>query len=269
MLTGLFFNVATHTMEQNNSTTSSLKLRLTAYRPKRYMNESRHTHPWLTKEVEDLVLAKHAAQGTDGELTAAEACSEAILKEHRAFAQKSADEMRQLKPGNKAWWSKSRKLLELKPRCTSIPALKTDDGTWKFRAVGKAEMLADTFRNKYQLIPCERNKFTDLPLPDLRQSHQNIPSEQEASNILQALNPDSATGPDYLPARILKECCQQLAKPFRMLALLILKFGIWPESWMMHWIVPLFKKGATFIPGNYRGIHLTPQISNEWSASSV
>ena len=46
-----------------------------------------------------------------------------------------------------------------------------------------------------------------------------------------------------------------------MLALLILKFGIWPESWMVHWIVPLFKRGATFIPGNYRGIHLTPHIS--------
>ena len=38
------------------------------------------------------------------------------------------------------------KILELKPRCTNIPALKTDNGTWEFRAVGKAEMLADTFR---------------------------------------------------------------------------------------------------------------------------
>ena len=85
------------------------------------------------------MLAKHAAQGTDGELKAAEACSEAILKEHRAFAQKSADEMQQLKPGSKAWWSKSSKLLELKPRCTSIPALKTDDGTWEFRAEVEAE----------------------------------------------------------------------------------------------------------------------------------
>ena len=30
---------------------------------------------------------------------------------------------------------------------------------------------------------------------------------------------------------------------------------------MIHWIVPLFKKGAVFQPGNYRGIHLTAQIS--------
>ena len=57
------------------------------------MNESRRTH---VEEVEDLVLAKHAAHGTGGESMAAEACSEAILKEHKAFARKSADVMQQL-----------------------------------------------------------------------------------------------------------------------------------------------------------------------------
>ena len=29
----------------------------------------------------------------------------------------------------------------------------------------------------------------------------------------------------------------------------------------MHWIVPLYKKNAVFKPGNYRGIHLTAQLS--------
>ena len=45
---------------------------------------------------------------------------------------------------------------------------------------------------------------------------------------------DSATGPDMLPARILKECCLQLAGPLRMLAQSILHFGAWPRSWMVH-----------------------------------
>ena len=77
--------------------------------PTKTLHERKSTHPWLTKEVEELVLAKHVAQGTNGELKAAETCSKAILKEHRAFPQKSADEMQQSNPGNKAWWSKSRK----------------------------------------------------------------------------------------------------------------------------------------------------------------
>ena len=41
--------------------------------PTKTLHERKSTHPWLTKEVEELVLAKHAAQGTDGESMAAEA----------------------------------------------------------------------------------------------------------------------------------------------------------------------------------------------------
>ena len=72
---------------------------------------------------------------------------------------------------------------------------------------------------------------------------------------------DSATGPDMLPTKILRECADVLAKPFRMMALLILHQGVWPQAWMIHWIVPLFKKGAVYQPGNYRGIHITAQVS--------
>ena len=29
----------------------------------------------------------------------------------------------------------------------------------------------------------------------------------------------------------------------------------------MHWIVPIYKTKAIFQPGNYRGVHLTAQLS--------
>ena len=31
--------------------------------------------------------------------------------------------------------------------------------------------------------------------------------------------------------------------------------------WLQHWVVPLFKKSSVFVPSNYRGIHLTSQLS--------
>ena len=74
------------------------------------------------------------------------------------------------------------------------------------------------------------------------------------------LEEDSATGPDLLPTNMPRECADVLAKPFRMLALLILEHGVGPEAWMMHWIDPLFKECYSFQPGNYTGIHLTAQI---------
>ena len=141
------------------------------------------------------------------------------------------------------------------------PSFRNAEGALEFDATGKPELFANTFQSKYKLIPSEENENTNLQDVDLRQLHQNLPPEKEAAAILKTLKADSATGPDLLPARILKECCLQLAGPLRMLAQSILHFGAWPRSWMVHWIVPLFKKGTVFTPGNYRGIHLTPQIS--------
>ena len=37
--------------------------------------------------------------------------------------------------------------------------------------------------------------------------------------------------------------------------------GCWPEAWKLHLIVPIYKKGSAFQPGNYRGVHLTSILS--------
>ena len=75
------------------------------------------------------------------------------------------------------------------------------------------------------------------------------------------LRVDSGTGPDLLPARILKNCSAVLAKPVLLLTMCILTSGTLPEIWRRHWVVPLYKKKSVFQPGNYRGIHLTAQLS--------
>lgn len=77
---------------------------------------------------------------------------------------------------------------------------------------------------------------------------------------MEALDEQSGTGPDLLPARILKHCAAQLAYPILQLAMLILDSGEWPECWKDHWIVPLFKRGAVYLSKNYRGVHLTAQL---------
>ena len=52
-----------------------------------------------------------------------------------------------------------------------------------------------------------------------------------------------------------------LAKPVLLLFLCILETGVWPELWLEHWVAPLHKKKSVFQPGNYRGVHLTAQLS--------
>ena len=50
------------------------------------------------------------------------------------------------------------------------------------------------------------------------------PSIETTEKVLSALRQDSGTGPDMLPARILKEMAKQLAVPLRRLVLKIM----WP-----------------------------------------
>ena len=52
--------------------------------------------------------------------------------------------------------------------------------------------------------------------------------------VLTSLRDDSSTGPDLLPARILKRCAEQLAKPFQSLVQRMLETKSWPESWREH-----------------------------------
>ena len=85
--------------------------------------------------------------------------------------------------------------------------------------------------------------------------------EDTAFHILSKLREDSATGPDGLPTRILKQLAVELAPPVAMLAAKILQEERWPEDWKLHWIVALHKRSSVFEAKNYRGVHLTPQIS--------
>ena len=37
---------------------------------------------------------------------------------------------------------------------------------------------------------------------------------------------------------------------------------VWPELWLQHWVAPLHKeKKSVFQASNYRGVHLTAQLS--------
>ena len=78
---------------------------------------------------------------------------------------------------------------------------------------------------------------------------------------LTQLQEDSGTGPDLLSTRILKNCAKSLIRPITMLAREIMRTGEWPNLWKNHWVYPLHKKKSKSERDNYRGVHLTSQLS--------
>ena len=79
--------------------------------------------------------------------------------------------------------------------------------------------------------------------------------------MLSNLREESATGPDGVPTRVLRNCAAELAKPFWLLAKTVLAERRWPQTWLTHWVIPLYKRKAVWKAGNYRGVHLTAQLA--------
>eukprot|EP00973_Karenia_brevis_P090707 12403869-Karenia_brevis.AAC.1 len=89
----------------------------------------------------------------------------------------------------------------------------------------------------------------------------SVLNQNTVEDVLTKLDVDSATASDKLPARVLQKCAAQLAWPVLLLTMCILNSGHWPSIWMLHWMLPLHKKRSVSDTKNYRGIHLTSQLS--------
>jgi hypothetical protein len=164
--------------------------------------------------------------------------------------------------GCKNWWTKSRHLLNRKTTVSSIPALRDPTNTWVLEAKYKADLFVSTFSSKYKMADAEENDYTEIEGSGFgSQKRPAAVTVHDAEKVLAALREESGTGPDLLPSRILKYCAKELALPVQRLTLRILETGLWPTLWLVHWIAPLHKKKSIFSPSNYRGIHLTAQLS--------
>ncbi len=94
----------------------------------------------------------------------------------------------------------------------------------------------------------------ESPYPDL--SHITITSNG-VTKLLSNLNPLKASGPDSIPARLLKEIAHQLAPALTLLFPNSIDQGTLSHDWKHAFITPIFKKRERSKVSNYRPISLT------------
>ena len=125
---------------------------------------------------------------------------------------------------------KAKEIMKQDALVSSIPALKSSDGEWVLDAHGKANFLAVTFAEKCKHPRLCCNTYTVCTQCHELQTSVVCPSVEQCMSVLTSLRDDSSTGPDLLPARILKRCAEQPAKPLRSLLQRMLETKPWPES---------------------------------------
>ena len=86
-------------------------------------------------------------------------------------------------------------------------------------------------------------------------------SVEEVQAVLGSLDSTKATGPDGIPARLLKETASVISPSLCKLYNKSLDHGIFPQDWKLANIVPIYKKGQREHTENYRPISLLPIVS--------
>jgi hypothetical protein len=125
--------------------------------------------------------------------------------------------------------------------------------------------MADAF-NTYFAAVFTSNTNSSLPLISPSQSSSNFldsitVSEFEVQSLLSSLSPSKATGPDGVPAYLLKCCSEVIAPCLTVLFELSLQQGVFPSEWKSANVVPIPKKGDAHEVTNYRPVSLFSQVS--------
>ena len=152
---------------------------------------------------------------------------------------------------NKSFW---KFVNAKKQEPTTISSLKSG-GKIIFDSKGKATAFNDQFSSVFT----SENVST---MPDLGQSafpamdHINVTCDG-VLKLLQSLDIKKATGPDTLPARLLKEFADEISPILTYIFQKSLDSGIIPSDWREANISPIFKKGDRSVPSNYRPVSIT------------
>ena len=169
--------------------------------------------------------------------------------------------MRKLKRGSKEYWKLVKKLLLGSSNRLSVPSL-LKDGVYARTGAEKAEFFADTFKSKWVVPDLVPNCYT-YNLPDAAPRATSVLQlrSRNAYYYLNSVELDSSTGPDGVSTILIRYTAAALCFAFALLARRIVETGRWPKCWKYHWLFPLFKRGVRSNCLNYRGLHLTSQLS--------
>jgi len=97
-------------------------------------------------------------------------------------------------------------------------------------------------------------QHSDVVNPD--QLMEISTSHNEVKDILNKLDVNKVTGVDGLPARILKECAEELSYPLTVLFNLSFGSSRVPSLWKKANVTPVFKSGTKDMVENYRSTSL-------------
>jgi len=142
---------------------------------------------------------------------------------------------------------------------TSLPPLICPDDITIVNSLVKANLFGKLFSENSSLSPTSQSP------PEIPLLHIQMPKiyfrTKDIYKILLNLNIKKSSGPDSIPALVLKNIAESISKPLRNLFHLSYNLGIFPSLWKVSNVSPVPKKGNKSDPANYRPIAICSILS--------
>ena len=127
------------------------------------------------------------------------------------------------------------------------------------KLVASPEEKANILNEQYKSVFTEEDTSfipapTGKPLPSMEEI---VVTEEGVRRLLHKMNPHKAAGPDTIPAKVLKECADELSPMLVILFNKTFSDGLVPDDWKKANVTAIFKKGNRSDAANYRPVSLT------------
>ena len=119
-------------------------------------------------------------------------------------------------------------------------------------------MIAQT--NKAKLVYTYKHYSDYLTTPTNNTFILAPTSPKETEDVIKTLSLGKALGPNSIPTKLKKQFSKAISMPLDKLSNLSLENGIFPDSFKLASVIPIFKKGNSLECNNYRPISLTSSI---------
>ena len=220
---------------------------------------SRWNLPWMTTEIKRLCRKKKRAwdagrhnrnsHSWKRNIKLSKLVKDAIQESHRTYVDNILNVSINDNPKKFYSYIKQKKSGQ-----SNIPALRLD-GNLLSDPTEVAEALNSQYTSQFTREHDGHLPDIDgepvFPMPDIEFTAPGI------EKLLNNLNPAKASGPDLVPARILKLASKELAPVLSLIYQQSYDTGQVPLDWQQANVTAVFKKGDKTNPANYRPVSLT------------